>query len=238
MRAVERLLLPVSPFDFDRSAAIFSDGDPQIRRYEGGTFWQVLRLDPPALARVRSAGTVDEPRVAVSLLSNERLGADEAARADATIGLLFNLDLDLAPFLEAVAGDPAMSALALRLRGLRSPTTETPHEALVRSIAEQQPSLAASHRIEDRLVRGSAIPCGSAARRTTRSRRRRRRRLRAWTGCGPVGPAGPRRATSATRRSPSPRARSTSRRSPRSTTSASCSRVSAGSEEWAPGRPS
>jgi DNA-3-methyladenine glycosylase II len=66
---------------------------------------------------------------------------------------LFNLDLDLSLFTKAVRDDPVMSALAARLRGLKSPRTATVFEALTDSIIEQQISLAAAHSIEKRVVR-------------------------------------------------------------------------------------
>ena len=66
---------------------------------------------------------------------------------------LFNLDLDLSPFITAVKDDPVMSAIAHHLRGLKPPRTMTVFEALVDSIIEQQISLAAAHSIEKRVTR-------------------------------------------------------------------------------------
>ena len=33
---------PETPFNFDLSAKIFSNGDPQIQKYENGSYWQVI----------------------------------------------------------------------------------------------------------------------------------------------------------------------------------------------------
>jgi hypothetical protein len=51
-------LKPASPFDFQLSATIFAGGDPQIRTYENGTFWQVLRVQNDlTLVTIGSRGT-------------------------------------------------------------------------------------------------------------------------------------------------------------------------------------
>ncbi len=74
-------LKPVSPYDFDLSASIFLGGDKQIRRYENGRFWQVIRLSNKlVLASVRSVGTVDAPELALTLASPRILNGDEQAK--------------------------------------------------------------------------------------------------------------------------------------------------------------
>jgi hypothetical protein len=61
-------LEPLPPFDFDLSAQIFSDGDERIQRYEGGVFWQTVRLaGAPSLIRVSSLGNVDRPILQVEI---------------------------------------------------------------------------------------------------------------------------------------------------------------------------
>ena len=37
-------IYPQSPYNFELSAKIFSNGDPQIQRYEKGSFWQLIWL--------------------------------------------------------------------------------------------------------------------------------------------------------------------------------------------------
>jgi DNA-3-methyladenine glycosylase II len=60
---------------------------------------------------------------------------------------------DMDPFYRAVAGDPLLADLTVRLRGLRPPVTPTVFEALTDSIMEQQISLKAAHGIANRLIR-------------------------------------------------------------------------------------
>jgi DNA-3-methyladenine glycosylase II len=146
-------LVPVPPFDFHLSASIFSGGDPQIRSYEEGAFRQVIRAAGRLVqVTVTSDGTVDRPKVAVSLQPGPVPGRVARAAGLAVTSLL-NLDLDLSRFTVAVRSDPVMSALIRRLKGLKPPRTATVFEALVDSVIEQQISLSAAHSIEERVVR-------------------------------------------------------------------------------------
>jgi DNA-3-methyladenine glycosylase II len=143
---------PASPFDLDLSARIFSDGDARFRRYEAGTFWQVIRLeDRIALITVRPIGSVDAPELSIELEPDE-FSNDEAKKAEEIVRRLFNMDLDLLPFYEAVANDRVLSVLTDRLRGLRSPATQTVFEALIDSIIEQQISLKAAWSLQRRVI--------------------------------------------------------------------------------------
>lgn len=146
---------PLPPFDLDLSARLFLDGDWRIRRYEAGAFWQVIRLNERlALATVRSLGTVDEPMLSVDLEPDEGLSEADVKAAEALVRRIFNLNLDLQPFYEAVESDRVMSQIIRRLRGLRSPSTTSVFEALVDSIIEQQISLQAAWSVQRRLTEG------------------------------------------------------------------------------------
>lgn len=144
---------PLPPFDLDLSASLFLKGDWRIRRYEAGAYWQVVRLDGQlALVTVRSIGTVDDPVLFVKLEPDEGLSKADGMVADAMVRRIFNLDLDLRPFYEAVKGDRVMSYLTKALRGLRSPSTTSVFEALIDSIIEQQISLRAAWSLQRRLT--------------------------------------------------------------------------------------
>lgn len=149
---MELRIKPAAPFDLDLSARIFSEGDARFRRYEAGEYWQVIQLGE-RLVRItlRSLGTVDSPELSVDLMPDE-FSDVEVKNASETVRRLFNMDLDLLPFYEAVKGDRVMSMLTERLRGLHSPTTQTAFEALVDSIIEQQISLKAAWSLERRVV--------------------------------------------------------------------------------------
>lgn len=117
---------PFPPFDFNLSAKIFSPGDRQIRKYEDGKFWQVIKVDDKLiLIIVRAQGTVDEPKLAIELKSDGRISEADRQEAEETICAIFNLNFDLGPFYEEVKNDKIMAGLTRELRGLKSPATLT-----------------------------------------------------------------------------------------------------------------
>jgi DNA-3-methyladenine glycosylase II len=152
---IEKLsIFPLPPFNFELSAAIFADGDKQIRRYENGRFWQTLRIDNKLiLATVASRGTVNEPRLSVELKSNRNLTEADKQKAKKSINVLFNLDFDLDPFYEETKKDPIMARITQRLHGLKNPTTQFAIEALTDSIVEQQISLKVANVLERKLTK-------------------------------------------------------------------------------------
>jgi DNA-3-methyladenine glycosylase II len=143
-----------APFNFELSAEIFRNGDPEIRRFEHGNFWQVIRVgDKRALASVESAGTVEKPRLKVDLKTNQKLSDEEKKNAVETVKCIFNLGFDLAEFYADTRNDKVMSGLVKKFCGLKSPTTQFAFEALVDSIVEQQISLKVANAFERRIVK-------------------------------------------------------------------------------------
>lgn len=144
----------VPPFNFDLSALIFSDGDKEIRRYENGRFWQVIRIDDKlVLTFIESFGSVDNPKISVTLRSNEEVSSGEKTRVEEIIRWFFDLDYDLKPFYKYVKNDEVLARLTQELRGLRSPATATVFEALFDSIIEQQISLNVAHGLEKNVIK-------------------------------------------------------------------------------------
>ena len=156
-------ITPVPPFDFDLSAAIFSDDDHQIRTYENGRYWQVLRVNNKLmLVTITSSGTKGNPEIIVELKSNEPISTKDKNLLEEIISSLFNLKFDLTAFYDEVKTDKVMSTLTHRFRGLRSPTTPTVFEALVDSIIEQQIALKVAQSIERTVIRtfGNTLTVG------------------------------------------------------------------------------
>jgi len=140
------------PFDFDLSATIFAGGDPHIRTYENGKFWQVLRFDGKlVLVTISSSGTVDTPELTVELTGE--IATSDKNQIEDLVTAIFNLTLDLTAFYDVVKNDKVLSTLTQKLRGLKSPTTPTVFEALVDSIIEQQISLNVAHVLERNVIK-------------------------------------------------------------------------------------
>jgi DNA-3-methyladenine glycosylase II len=148
------VLKAVPPFDFDLSARIFSNGDKRIRRYEDGRFWQVIRTDGKlVLIVVKSLGSVEYPKLSVTLRSDEEVSGREKARVKEIVRWLLDLNYDLKPFYEHAINDGVMARLTQELRGLKSPATLTVFEALFDSIVEQQISLHVAHSLETNIIK-------------------------------------------------------------------------------------
>jgi DNA-3-methyladenine glycosylase II len=148
------ILSGVTPYDFDLSVSIFSDGDRQIRKYEDGKFWQVITIDGKlVLVTVKALGTVDHPKLSVELRSDHRISENDRGKARKIVSTLLNLGFDLKPFYKHARNDKTLTGLIQRLRGLKSPTTPTVYEALIDSIVEQQISLAVAHVLETKLIK-------------------------------------------------------------------------------------
>jgi DNA-3-methyladenine glycosylase II len=157
-------ITPVPPFDFDLSTRIFSYGDEQIRKYENGRYWQVIRVNNNLiLVTMKSSGSVDAPKIAAELKSNEAISAGDGRKAEEVISSILNLELDLEAFYRDIKNDRIMSTIVEKFRGLRSPTAPTVFESLVSSIIEQQISLIVAHSMERKMVKalGDALQLGN-----------------------------------------------------------------------------
>ena len=147
-------LNPKSPFSFELSAQIFKNGDQQIRKYENGKFSQVIRLDKTLiLISLTSGGTVNKPKLSAKLTSKRKITQEQTERAISKIRSLFNMDLDLTPFYDGAKVDPILQDLTEKLRGLKSPTTQTVFESLIDSIIEQQISLKVANSLERKIIK-------------------------------------------------------------------------------------
>ena len=156
-------LTALPPFNFDLSAQIFANGDPQVRRYEKSVFRQVIRIgNKLALVSVESVGTVENPRLSLEIKADHKLTEADKENAEKTVSSLFNLEFDLTSFYEEARNDAVMSRLTWKLFGLKSPTTQFAFEALVDSIIEQQISLKVANTFERRIIKkwGDALHLG------------------------------------------------------------------------------
>ena len=144
----------LAPFNFDLTADIFHDSDPQIRSYANGLFSQVLRVNEKlVLVEVSSRGSVEQPYLTIKVKSNSPISSSEKTKVRDLIAFIFNLDFSLTEFYSSIGDDPVMSYISSILFGLKNPTTVTVFESLVDSIVEQQISIKVAHQIETRLTK-------------------------------------------------------------------------------------
>lgn len=64
----------------------------------------------------------------------------------------FSTDLDLNPFYRLAQGDPVLSKLEARFRGMRIPQAATVYETLISAILEQQVNLTFAHQVKKALI--------------------------------------------------------------------------------------
>ncbi|HOT04462.1 MAG TPA: DNA-3-methyladenine glycosylase [Methanolinea sp.] len=148
------LLHPRPPYNFPLSCRVFSEGDPSVRRFEQGTFRQVLRVNEKlVLVQVRDVGEEWDPILAVDILPGAEVTPGEREKVEEQVSSLLSIHDDLEQFFSAIRGDPVMAGISRDLLGLRAPQSATVFEALVTSIIEQQISIKVARVIEARMVR-------------------------------------------------------------------------------------
>ena len=155
MIATETIALKcVPPFNFDLTASLFSNGDAQIRRFDEGKFWQVLRADNQLmLVTLRSSGTTERPEISGELRSKSRITQKSKERIQNELHMLFDTQFDPEPFYKEISNDEVLKRITRQLKGLRIPSTPTVFEALIDSIVEQQISLDVAHTLETKVIR-------------------------------------------------------------------------------------
>ena len=87
------------PYRFDLSSEIFANGDSQIRKYENGVFWQVIRVNGKCiLVTVEAAGTVDKPEVSADLNADRKITAVDKKKPPKSVFKDGNQDEMIAEF--------------------------------------------------------------------------------------------------------------------------------------------
>ena len=145
---------PVAPFDFELTAGYHTYFQSRYGTdtLEGGVYRRLLDLgDKLVLASVRSAGTTDDPELALELRGPE-LGPEDVALAKERVSWLLGVDQDLLPFYELGRADKAMAGLVERFYGLHLPHTATVFEALVLAVLGQQISTSVARIIRTLLI--------------------------------------------------------------------------------------
>jgi DNA-3-methyladenine glycosylase II len=157
---------PAPPFRLDLTAwAIRRRPENAVDRWDGETYERVLAIrGKPVLAGARQAGTVNAPRLEVTL-SAAYLPANAKSAATSALERLLGLRIDLSPFYRLAAGDSRLDELASRFRGLKPPRFPTVWEGLVNGIVCQQFSLHVGILMLNRLAALCGLPFGKQAER-------------------------------------------------------------------------
>ena len=150
---------PLPPYRLDLTAWVIRrrPGNP-IDRWEDGTYRRVLSFDgAPVEVAVRQGGTVDAPWLDV-VAQGPGASAVPVGRLREAVECLLGTQVDLSGFTRLAEGNPALSALAARLRGARPTRYPTLFEALTNAIACQQITLSFGLQILGRLAEECGLP--------------------------------------------------------------------------------
>jgi DNA-3-methyladenine glycosylase II len=152
------VLTPNGPLDADATLSRYRTwGEDPVNRLGDGVFRRVLRLDEALYPyEVRWRGTVDDPRLSVSVPDAQGARVRDAVTFE--VRRIFGLDFDLAGFYRMAKGDPVLADFVTALYGMRPTLAPGGLEMLVGSIVAQQVNLTFAFTLRARLVRRFGTP--------------------------------------------------------------------------------
>ncbi len=135
------ILNPGAPYDIRLHFENYTSRGPQPYRYEGGAWWQALRLGNGKLVPVEviSGGIADEPLLKVNIFSDT--SKEENDDVLNQIKRIFNTDYDLKPLYEFMEKDPILGRIKNDHYGLIPSVSPSVYEAVISVIVQQQISL-------------------------------------------------------------------------------------------------
>jgi DNA-3-methyladenine glycosylase II len=146
---------PTPPFDFERSVAFIdaftpAEGEQTI---EDGVLTKALRQSGTTMVfRIRATGSVQEPRLACTLLSADPLTRAVRSAARDRIGSYLSVSDDLQPFYDLAHADPRLASRIDALYGLHHVRFLTPFESACWSVLAQRTPQAAARKAKRALV--------------------------------------------------------------------------------------
>jgi DNA-3-methyladenine glycosylase II len=102
--------------------------------------------------RIRSTGTVEEPRLAFTLRSDRAIGRAVRIAARVVIGRYLSVDDDLLPFYDLAHADPRFAPRTEELQGLHHVRFLTPFECACWSILAQRTPMKAGRGMKDAIA--------------------------------------------------------------------------------------
>ncbi len=123
---------PRAPYHFDANLHKPSHFPSSDNAWEPGRAWITMRWGGRRLGlRLEDRGTVDAPRVRLTVFSSSPLPGRALPPLRAEIAWRFNFDQDLAPFTEAFAEDEVLGPAIARRRGMKPIAANSLYETLM-----------------------------------------------------------------------------------------------------------
>lgn len=144
---------PASPYDFNLTVGIYGKFQGEIvDNYVDGIYRRLLNIaDTYTLISVKSIGTVDKPKLHVSV--DPETISTEQNLIMRKVEHMLSTNVDLKSFYRSMRNDRVLSEIKDELYGLRAPRTASFYEALVIAITEQQIALPMAILTKERVVR-------------------------------------------------------------------------------------
>jgi 3-methyladenine DNA glycosylase/8-oxoguanine DNA glycosylase len=131
-------LFPAAPFNFDATVHKPDHFPSADNEWVPGIRWQTMRWrGRPLGLKLENRGTVDEPRISLSVWSQERLGSRFLEALADEIAYRCNLKLDLTTFYASLQDDPLLGPAIERWRGMRPMSCSSLYEYLIIAIVLQ-----------------------------------------------------------------------------------------------------
>ena len=145
--------MPTAPYDFARTLDYLRTSPAAIlERVEGDTYRRAMTIaGQDVLLILRSVGTPKKPRLALDV-AGSRVDDHITTATARHIRAIMLLDVDPAPFLATLRGDPVLAKLVRQFAGLRPTAIASPYEALLWAIIGQQINVAFAAKLKRSLV--------------------------------------------------------------------------------------
>lgn len=148
-------LTATPPFDFNQSLTFLAGfrSERGAFQIEDETFTRAITIDGVPIAfRVHSVGTVEAPKLAYTLYSEEPITPEQQAAAEDRIRFYFSLDDDVRPLYKLGAKDGAFASVLKYLHGYHQVKFITPFENAVWAVLSQRNLFAISINMKQALV--------------------------------------------------------------------------------------
>lgn len=149
-------LFPKAPFDFTKSLEFLSGFFPTRRDSEpqAQTFTRAIANNGQIIAfQLEPAGSVEDPRLDYTLLSEQPIEAATQSAVSRRISLYLSLDDDLRPFYALGREDPHFAPVVERLYGYHQVKFLTPLEAGCWAILTQRNAMSEARKMRAVLVK-------------------------------------------------------------------------------------
>src|SRR5215218_3868564 len=148
-------LIPVPPFDFDQSLDFLDEFSPMQgeQTLAGRTLTKAVSIcGQPLVFRVAAGRTVDEPQLAVTLVTDQPLTEASRPAALDRVRFFLSLDDDLRPFYAVGCADPHFASVIRRLYGLHQVKFLTPFENACWAVLTQRNRIPIAQKAKRALV--------------------------------------------------------------------------------------